>query len=102
MTFKSRLGFYLASLNFYYLLLAAKHLHDPLQVASLHEEHDIGGSMIGPLRQAPKRFRDSLNEGELRDEEGPHGVWHALLDLDILDDVLGRIEQGVAALNIND
>lgn len=100
MTFKGHLGFYLASLNFCYLLLAAKHLHAPLRVAALHEEHDIGGSMVGPLREASQKYRESLEDGALRDEEGLHGVQHAMLDLDILDDVLDRIEKGVIDLNL--
>lgn len=99
MTFKAHLGFYLALLNFYYLLLAAKHLHPPLQVAALHEEHDIGGSVVSPLRKASQEYQESLRNGALRDEEGPHGVQHAMLDLDILNDVLDRIEQGVISMN---
>lgn len=102
LAFKIHLGFYLASLNFYYLLLTAKYLHGPLQVASLHEQHDIGGSMIGPLRQMSSRFRQCLQGGELADEEGPEGVKAGLLDLDIMEHVLGRVEQGVVELNANE
>lgn len=98
--FKMSLGFYLASLNFYYLLLAAKHLRAPLQVASLHQQHDIEGSMMGPLRQASQNFRKSLQSGTLAVEEGEQGVHAAMLDLDILDDVLDRVEQGVIDLNV--
>ncbi|KAJ9638797.1 YAP1-binding protein 1 [Coniosporium tulheliwenetii] len=72
--FKTSLSFYLATLNFYYLLLCAKHLHGPLDVPGMHQENDIGGSYLWPLRQAVGRFREGLMEGgELAEEEGEEG-----------------------------
>ncbi|KAF2817743.1 DUF1760-domain-containing protein [Mytilinidion resinicola] len=69
-TFRNELGFYLATLNFYYLLLSATFLHEALDIAGLTETADVGGSFLGPLRQAVSVFKDSLKEGgELAAEE---------------------------------
>ncbi|GME57792.1 hypothetical protein GTA08_BOTSDO07884 [Neofusicoccum parvum] len=97
--FKLDLSFYLATLNFYYLLLAAKPLHKVLDVPGLHEGNDIGGSYLNPLRLAISSFRKSLEGGELKSEEGEDGAAAGLADLRILEDVLDRVEGGVKALN---
>ncbi|EON64110.1 hypothetical protein W97_03340 [Coniosporium apollinis CBS 100218] len=98
--FKTSLSFCLATLNFYYLLLCAKHLHKPLDVPGMHQENDIGGSYLWPLRQAVGRFREGLEEGgQLADEEGEEGAKMGLAELRLLEDVLGRVEKGVEALN---
>ncbi|KAK5165329.1 hypothetical protein LTR04_001355 [Oleoguttula sp. CCFEE 6159] len=99
-TLKLNLSFYLATLNFYYLLLTATHMHEPLDIGGLHTSADIGGSFLGPLVQASKRFRAGLQHGgELADEEGEEGVRASVADLEILDDALERVTEGVAALN---
>jgi len=100
-TFKMNLGFYLATLNFYYLLLSAKHLHKPLDIAGLHVRADIGGSYLGPLKAAAERFKDGLKEGgELYEEDGAEGAQQGNADLRILRDVIERVEKGVVALNV--
>ncbi|KAK0659666.1 hypothetical protein DIS24_g3879 [Lasiodiplodia hormozganensis] len=97
--FKLNLSFYLATLNFYYLLLSAKPLHKVLDIPGLHEGNDVGGSYLFPLRQAVGSFRKSLEEGELKSEEGEQGVAMGLGDLNVLEDVLDRVESGVKMLN---
>ncbi|KAL0254633.1 YAP1-binding protein 1 [Diplodia seriata] len=97
--FKLDLSFYLATLNFYYLLLSAKPLHQVLDIPGLHEGNDVGGSYLFPLRQAVGSFRKSLEGGELKDEEGDQGASLGLGDLNVLEDVLNRVENGVKALN---
>lgn len=96
--FRTNLNFYLATLNFNYLLLTAKHLHEPLGIASLQTNHNMTALMCVPLREAGERFRASLNGGKLAEEEGSTGINAAMLDLDLLDDVLGRVEQAAATL----
>jgi hypothetical protein len=90
--FKANLSFYLAALNFYYLLLIAKHLHGPLDVAGFHKHSNISKCYLNPLRKAVGTFREGLSEGgELYDgEEDTYG----LKELDILEDVIGRVEAG--------
>ncbi|EKG20389.1 hypothetical protein MPH_02315 [Macrophomina phaseolina MS6] len=98
--FKLDLSFYLATLNFYYLLLSARPLHKVLDIPGLHEGNDVGGSYLYPLRQAVSAFRKSLSEGgQLRTEEGEEGAAAGLADLNVLEDVLDRVESGVKALN---
>ncbi|KAI9719907.1 MAG: hypothetical protein M1828_006037 [Chrysothrix sp. TS-e1954] len=96
--FQTNLSFYLATLNFYYLLLCARHLHQRLAIKSLHNDNDIGGSYLGPLREASVQFAKSLHDGVLRGTEGDKGVEAGRLDLMVLEDVLQRVERGVAAL----
>ena len=95
------LGFYLATLNFYYLLLSAKPLHKALDVNGLHANNDIGGSYLHPLRQVAATFRKGMAAGgELRIEEGEQGVQAGEGDLRILEDALDRVEKGVVQLNV--
>ncbi|KAF2140694.1 uncharacterized protein K452DRAFT_273441 [Aplosporella prunicola CBS 121167] len=99
--FKMELSFYLATLNFYYLLLSAKPLHKALDVHGLHANNDIGGSYLHPLRQVATTFRKGMAAGgELRIEEGEQGVQAGEGDLRILEDALDRVEKGVVQLNV--
>lgn len=99
--FKLNLSFYLATLNFYWLLLSAKHLHETLDIPGLHQSADVGGSFLWPLREAMGRFEEGLKEGgQLWEMEGGHdGVRAAEADLRLLGHALDRVEQGVKALN---
>ena len=96
--FRTSLSFYLATLNFYYLLLCAKHLHQRLEIRNLHVDSDVGGSYLDPLRKSSKQFSESLTEGALRNAEDDSSVELAKSDLVLLDDVLSRVEQGVVRL----
>ncbi|KAK8188977.1 YAP-binding/ALF4/Glomulin [Phyllosticta capitalensis] len=96
--FRLDLSFYLATLNFYILLLTAQPLHKQLDVQGLHEGNDVGGSYLHPLRQAVQKFRRAFEEGgELRTEG--EDVESGLADLSLLEHVLNRVEEGVKALN---
>ncbi|OCL14716.1 DUF1760-domain-containing protein [Glonium stellatum] len=98
--FRMELSFYLAALNFYYLLLTANFLHKILDVPGLHEGNDIGGSYLHPLRQAAGKFKEALTEGgELWEAEGEEGAKAGVMDLMILEDVLDRVTMGVKKLN---
>lgn len=64
--FDQNLQFYLASLNFYFLLLSADRLRQNLNVDGLHVNNDIDGSFLGPLQEAAARFREGAQaDGEL-------------------------------------
>ncbi|KAK8162324.1 YAP-binding/ALF4/Glomulin [Phyllosticta citrichinensis] len=96
--FKLDLAFYLATLNFYILLLTAQPLHKQLDVQGLHEGNDVGGSFLHPLRQAAQTFKKALGEGgELRAEG--EDVERGLAELSLLEHVLDRVEEGVKAPN---
>jgi hypothetical protein len=96
--FKADVSFYLAALNFYYLLLVAKHLHEPLDVAGFHKKSNIAESYLAPLRSATGKFREGLKSGgELYDGEESE---FALKELDILEDVISRVENGAKALKL--
>ncbi|KAF2015019.1 DUF1760-domain-containing protein [Aaosphaeria arxii CBS 175.79] len=97
--FRLELGFYLASLNFYYLLLSAKQLHGALDIPGLHKQSLIEDGFINPLKDAVKRFKDSLADGgRLAISEGEENVEAAKADIARLEDVLERVDSGVQSL----
>ncbi|KAF2628354.1 DUF1760-domain-containing protein [Macroventuria anomochaeta] len=91
MQFRQELGFYVAALNFYYLLLQAQHLHEPLGVKALDVTH-----YIGPLKEVAARFQKELGEvGELNAvvEEGKARE-QALADVGLLQKIIEWVEAG--------
>jgi hypothetical protein len=96
MQFKADLSFYLASLNFLYLLLIAKHLHDPLDIHGLYKKTDLNGHFLGPLKQAVNNYTLSLKEGGDLYEGEPDVS--AKADLGIVNDVIGRIDDMIKKL----
>ncbi|KAF2799348.1 DUF1760-domain-containing protein [Melanomma pulvis-pyrius CBS 109.77] len=98
MQFRTDLGFLLASLNFYYLLLTAKMLHENLDIVGLHKNANVEEGFLVPLKSGVTRFREALKEGgELKETEG-EDVGGALGDLGLVEDVVERVERGVKAL----
>ena len=96
LTFRTNLSFYLASLNFLYLLLCARHLHHALSIQDLWSNNDVPGSFLGPLREAGGSFRKGLDEdGELVDERSA-GV---VAELNVLDEAVERVTGAVRYLN---
>ena len=92
--FRTNLSFYLATLNFVYLLLCAKHLHDNLSIQDLWTNSDVAGSYIQPLREASTRFKAAL-DGELEDEKSDE----VLAELNVLDEAVERVTGAVRFLN---
>ncbi|CAD0114047.1 unnamed protein product [Aureobasidium uvarum] len=101
-TFQQNLHFYLATLNFYYLLLSANHLHEALAIGDLHCNNDIAGSFLQPLREASARFKQAKAAGELESvwEEASDGD-EKMAELGLLDVTLEKVTAGVARLNQN-
>ncbi|PNS19352.1 hypothetical protein CAC42_2529 [Sphaceloma murrayae] len=101
MTFDQNLQFYLASLNFYFLLVSADHLTKGLNIGNLHTNSDIGGSFLGPLKEASTRFQEAAKSGgelaQVWKEDG--SVDTQLAKLQLLDATLEKVTQGVAKLN---
>nr|POE62400.1 hypothetical protein CFP56_68775 [Quercus suber] len=97
MTFQTNVSFYLASLNFVYLLLHAKQLHHKLEIQDLWTNADIAGSFLQPLRDARARFlKEMEHQGELAGERGDS----VLAELDLLEQTIERVTQAVAQLNV--
>lgn len=96
--FRDSLSFYLASLNFYYLLLIAKHLHDPLDVEGLDEVGDISAHFIAPLKSWSEKFKEGLEGGELSSVVDEEGKAEARMEIEILEDVIGRVEEAKVEL----
>ena len=89
MQFRQELGFYVAALNFYYLLLQAQHLHESLGVKSLDVTH-----YLGPLKGVAAKFQKELQQGgELNAviEEGESRE-QALADVGLLQKVIEWVE----------
>lgn len=95
MTFQSNVSFYLASLDFIYLLLQAKHIHESLEIADLWSNNDIAGSFLQPLRDAKARFLKELEGGQLAEEKSNT----ALAELTLLEETIARVTKAVGNLN---
>lgn len=94
--FQTNVSFYLATLNFVYLLLCAKHLHTKLAIANLWQTADVAGSFLQPLRDASARLRDEMDgSGRLVDERSDS----VLAELSLLDETLDRVTKAVKFLN---
>nr|POF13634.1 hypothetical protein CFP56_02657 [Quercus suber] len=96
MTFRTNVSFYLASLNFIYLLLHARQLHQKLEIQDLWTNADIAGSFLQPLRDARARFSQELgSNGELAGESGEE----VRAELNLLEQTIERVTQAVAHLH---
>ncbi|KAF1951262.1 DUF1760-domain-containing protein [Byssothecium circinans] len=105
MRFRQELGFYLATLNFYYLLLTARQLHENLDIKGLHEGSGMEDHFLKPLKEISERFTASLKEGgELRIAEGGEGTANqenlvqAQMDIELLQHVLSQVESAVTKI----
>lgn len=96
LTCRNSFSFYLASLNFLYLLLYAKHLHEYLMIHELWTNCDIAGSFLQPLREGQERFRKEMHGGGELSEERSDEV---LAEMNVLEDSLVRVEAAVKFLN---
>jgi Uncharacterised protein family, YAP/Alf4/glomulin len=99
-TLHENISFYLASLNFLYLLLRAKHLHGPLDIPSLVETSGVRSRFLSPLEDIARRFEKAVEEGgELFEEVGgEEGAQEARAELKVLEDAVGRCKDGIKAL----
>jgi len=99
--FEQNLHFYLASLNFYYLLLSATHLHKALNIPGLHTNNDVAGSFLHPLRVASQRYKAEVEAGgELAAKWNEDGSTAAnLAELQLIDATLEKVTQAVSRLN---
>jgi hypothetical protein len=87
MQFRQELGFFVAALNFYYMLLQAPQLHDTLGIKQLQL-----GQYIDPLKKMAKRFQQELEAGgETLDLEG-EGLEQAKADVGLLEKVVEWVE----------
>ena len=100
MQFRTELGFYLASLNFYYLLLSARQLHETLDIKGLHKNSQMQNHYLTPLKEISVRFRESLGDGgELKIAEGSEeNVVQARMDIELLEHVIAQVEAAVGKL----
>ena len=97
--FRMDLGFYLAALNFYYLLLVSKPLHEVLNVPSLLQGANIESTYLKPLSEAIVRFKDALSKGELEAPEDAEAIESHLGELRLLEHVLGSVKEGAKSLS---
>ncbi|GAB7365454.1 hypothetical protein MBLNU230_g6527t1 [Neophaeotheca triangularis] len=96
MTFRSNFSFYLASLNFIYLLLSAKHLHQPLGISDLWTNNDVAGSFLQPLRECSVRFQQETAPGRELEDAKDESV---NAELALLDETVAAVTKAVGKLN---
>ena len=97
--FQKNFSFYLASLNFYYLLLSAPDLRKSLEVDKLHLNYQVQALFLVPLGQASNMFKQGQTTRPLGAETDVPGVQAGLSELQILDDCLARVTAAIDALN---
>jgi hypothetical protein len=90
MQFRQELGFYVAALNFYYLLLQAKHLHDTLGIKQLQLRQ-----YIEPLKKVTARFQEELDAGGTKLDLEGEGLEQAKADVGLLEKVVEWVESAV-------
>ncbi|KJX98087.1 DUF1760-domain-containing protein [Zymoseptoria brevis] len=95
-TFQTNVSFYLASLNFLYLLLQAKHIHEPLAIGDLWNDADVAGSFLQPLRDAKARFVKEMEGGKLASEKSDSAV----AELTLLEETVTRVTSAVRNLSL--
>jgi hypothetical protein len=97
MQFRQELGFYVAALNFYYLLLQAKHLHGTLGIKELNKNHNVQSQYLDVLKQVAARFQKELGAdgGALVEEEG---LEQAKADMGLVEKVVEWVEGGLRRL----
>jgi Uncharacterised protein family, YAP/Alf4/glomulin len=61
--FRLNYSFYAASVNFIYLLIQSKQLHEPLQVQKVLSDGDVATDFVKPIQKALSHFLSSLKEG---------------------------------------
>jgi hypothetical protein len=87
MQFRQELGFYVAALNFYYMLLQAKHVHETLGVKKLQLD-----AYIGPLKKVAARFQEELDAGGVTLDLEGEALEQAKADVSLLEKVVEWVE----------
>ncbi|KAF1826964.1 DUF1760-domain-containing protein [Dissoconium aciculare CBS 342.82] len=95
--FQVNVSFYLASLNFLYLLLTAGHLHQRLDIPDLWSNNDVPGSFLQPLRNLATQFQAELKEGGALASESSGSV---LAELQLLDETIQKVTKAASRLSI--
>ena len=96
MQFRQELGFYVAALNFYYLLLQAEHLHATLGIKDLDKNHGIQSHYLDVLKQGAARFQKELaSGGGALVVEGEEALEQAKADVGLLEKVIEWVEGGL-------
>jgi len=98
---KLNFSFYLASLNFYYLLLSSTHLREALDVVGIHKKHDVSQRFLAALRQVSKEDSAALERDGTVDGDSHPGDMEDLSDIWILDDALERVTGILKDLRLN-
>ncbi|CBX98702.1 hypothetical protein IAQ61_007677 [Plenodomus lingam] len=91
MQFRQELGFYVAALNFYYLLLQAEHLRETLRIKELAQQH-IQEHYMDVLKAAAVRFQQELEKGGGALAEEGEGLDQAKADVGLLQKVVEWVE----------
>jgi Uncharacterised protein family, YAP/Alf4/glomulin len=90
---RANYGFHLAALNLLYLLLRARHLHEPLQIRKMTVDADVLAQFVQPLRQTSTYFGPLVAPGgALSGEFGGVGDSSAENELEIMRMVTARVE----------
>jgi hypothetical protein len=87
MQFRQEMGFYVAALNFYYLLLQAKQFHQTLGIKEIQL-----AQYIGPLKKVAQRFDEELSAGGEKLGLDGEGLEQARADVGLVKKVVEWVE----------
>lgn len=85
--FRQELGFYIAALNFYYMLLQAKQLHETLGIKKLQLD-----AYISPLKKVAAEFQEELAVGGAKLDLEGEALEQAKADVGLLEKVVEWVE----------
>ncbi|KAH9866127.1 hypothetical protein J1614_008691 [Plenodomus biglobosus] len=91
MQFRQELGFYVAALNFYYLLLQSENLRETLEIKDLAKHH-LQERYLDVLKAAAARFQKELEKGNGALAENGEGLEQAKADVGLLQKVIEWVE----------
>lgn len=87
-------SFYLAALNFYYLLLTSASLYLNLEIKTLTQQHDLRGTFLLPLRDIGRE----VDRGTVRQSDGGESAAEEgkiLAETELLETTIQMIEEGL-------
>lgn len=98
---KLNFSFYLASLNFYYLLLSSRRIREVLDIVSLHKKHNVSRRFLAPLRAVSKQSPAGGESESSADGDKHSDITEDLSDMWILDDALKQVSGVLKDVGLN-
>lgn len=97
---KLNFSFYLATLNFYYLLLSSAQIRGAIDVVGLHKKHDVSRRFLAPLRGVSDPNSALISTDDTRGGGSYSDDIEDVSDMCILADALERVSAALKSLGV--